>query len=464
MTQIYGFDTNQIGNSEFSRFAVQQEPAYYDGLVLDIIVNERHPDYAIDGSNIGAARIRLLQGDRSVQKEQLNWISPIDSSIQEYPLKNETVLVFRALGGKLWYTKRINTTNKITESSWPGLEERMASPVEAAVKTENMMMASKGGVPAQPNIREDINLGKEFIENPIVRKIRPNEGDLLVEGRYGNTIRFGSNLFSDPTITEPLPNLLISVGQTPPKEVSTYKTLPQTNPAYATRYEDINEDLNSFWIVSSETVRLIPNTATTENTRLAHLRSSEIPTVKYDGAQIFLNSDRLILNSKKNEISLFSSTELNLSAIKSITIDTEKSIYLSANNSVSISSPKIFIGNVSQNTEPMVLGNKLYQNLNGVVSLLNSIISVLNTVAAGATTPLQIAVQNLQQQVNTRDFLSDDNFVSKINQIIVVNNAQKTIIKNQLADAKLTEKPFTLRDTLRSKNQPRLNTVLTRPS
>ncbi len=115
-------------------FAVTQPTPYQDGLVEDVILNELHPQYAADGSNVGMVQVRFIPGDRDVPKEKLNWAAPIDSSIREYPLKNELVLVFYSLG-RLFYTRRINSTNKTTESLG---RTRTSSP--ASLNTSNLLL------------------------------------------------------------------------------------------------------------------------------------------------------------------------------------------------------------------------------------------------------------------------------------------------------------------------------------
>jgi hypothetical protein len=389
----YNIDINQLGASQFPRFAVTQPTPYQDGLVEDVILNELHPQYAADGSNVGMIQVRFIPGDRGVPKDKLNWVSPIDSSIREYPLKNELVLIFYSLG-RLFYTRRINSTNKTTESSWPGLSERFSPQIRSDNKSDAAQIAAQGGTSYRPwGMKQQFSLGDEFSESPFVRMVRPNEGDLIINGRFGNTIRFGSSLFSNPNTPTPQANLIFSVGQSPNKVTSIDINNDGINETvagspYGLTYEDINKDRSSFWMVVNEKIVLDPATKST----IAHLRSTESSdSTKYTGAQIFLNSDRVILNSKVNEISLFAKKEINLSAVESITIDSAKSVFITAERDIEISTPRdlvlsgrsvsinvtkdiaqgtsgnyiisgktIFIGaSPNDTTQPMVLGGEL---------------------------------------------------------------------------------------------------------
>jgi hypothetical protein len=428
----YGVDINQLGASEVPRFSISQPSPYIDGLVEDVIINEIHPKYAIDGSNLGDILVRIIPDDRGVPKEKLNWASPLELNIQEFPLKNETVLIFYSLG-KLYYTRPISTAKKITENSWPGLSERF-SPTSTTVSSDSAQLAAQGGPSYQPSEPEKpFTLGNEFKENVDVKPVRPNEGDIILQGRFGNVIRLGSSLFSNQKTTSPKPNLLITVGQyATPKEVSTKTTTP-----YSLTYEDINKDLNSIWIVTDETVPFEAATLNSTSVNKAHLRSTEITRQSpyYTGAQIFINSDRVILNSKKNEMSLFSKSEINLSAMASITVDSESSVGITANNDInlvasgdlflkgnnivlsstknisckadgdySILGKQIFIGTSNNPTEPMVLGASLASFLGKLIDILTTqlpLTTIVTPVGPGTAVFLPVitglkALQNTQ--------------------------------------------------------------------
>ena len=116
-----GLNVNQLGASTSPRLAIVQPSPYQSALVVQVILNEEDDGYNEDGSNTGDIKVRYtVADDRNLPVEYLNWASPIDSSIEDYPLVNETVLVFHVLG-RLFYTRRINSTKKVGESTWPGL-------------------------------------------------------------------------------------------------------------------------------------------------------------------------------------------------------------------------------------------------------------------------------------------------------------------------------------------------------
>jgi len=438
----YNLDINQLGASQSPRFSVSSDAPYKDGLVEDIIINESHPDYSTEfGTNIGMARIRLIPDDRGVPKEQLNWVMPLDTTIREYPLKNELVLVFYSLG-RIFYTRRINTNNKITENSWPGLSEKFSPPNGNTSRPQDVTMASQGGPAYRPwGTQQSVQLGDEFAENPSSRMVRPNEGDTIIQGRYGNIIRFGSSLFSNITTPKPEPNLLFTVGQSVSKSLSTTNASP-----YSLVYEDINNDKSCIWMVTDEKVVLEPATINS----ISHLRSTETSdATKYTGAQIFINSDRVILNSKVNEITLFSKREINLSAVQSITIDSAKSVMMTAEQDISLTSKddviingrtislssvedisqttsknfiingkKIFIGcSPGDDTQPMVLGGQLAKWLQELMDAFS--VDLVKSITTLNPAPFAAKLISLRAQLGTDPrsavFNSTTNFTTKTN-------------------------------------------------
>lgn len=448
----FGYDPNQPGASNYSRVAIPNIQPFYEGLVEDIVINEQGGTtlpYKADGSNIGVARIRITPEDDNLPVPQLREAFPIESSVQEYPLLGEIVIVYKAVG-KLYYTRRINTTGKVTNSTWPRLR-RALQPVEVNLYTNNRELIKQGVQLQQVSQIErqtnDSNITSLIVPQPV----RAEQGDLIFQNRFNSVIRLGSNLFKDPTLTSPEANILLTAGLWDnPKETSTAVTTD-----FSLRYENLDNDKSSIWMVANQVVPFKPATVLSKSTRKAHVLSSPDKTSTYDGAQIFINSDRVIINSKKNEISLFSSNEINLSSIKSITLDTENKIFLRSFKDINIQSSEIisldaksiifnaksdlsyktfgnysitgkqiFIGRYGDTTQPMVLGGKLSQWLQTLVTLLLTPGAILTVTGPATINPAILpTLLELKNQLgtpltpNTAMFNSKANFTSEINPV-----------------------------------------------
>ena len=386
---MFGFDINNPGASTGARGSVEIPSAYFDGIIEDIIVNENNGEilkYKNDGSNIGEALVRILPDDWGLEKRKLKPAYPLDMNMQEFPLVGEQVLILKAFG-TMFYTPKLSTKRKLTENISNVLPGMFGPSNSNAVQNQDVRELSKQGIsPDQSITTGNITTGN-FKRNFNVRPLRSNIGDKIISGRYGNFIRMGSSLFIDPTKELPEPNILLTAGAwTTPKQISTGNKITP----YSLAYENINNDKSSIWMVANQKIPFVGATALSEKKKKCHVLSSEDRTINYDGAQIFINSDRVILNSKLNEIALFSNNEINLSSLKCITLDTEQTVHIRAFRNINIKADdtvtiegkqiaiissedlayktsgnytitgkNIFIGRHGDTSEPMVLGSSL---------------------------------------------------------------------------------------------------------
>lgn len=510
MLTIFGEDTNNPGESNYPRGAIKIPPVYKPAIVVDIIINEKSIGYnKRTGENIGEAKVKLLVQDETLTADSdgLNTAYPIETNILEFPLVGEVVnLMF--IAGKLYYSRRINLLNKISEdisdvivrllAENPNLYNPRMSGASDPNAATNLTLA-QGSVTSNYITPTENVLKQSDILFPEVLSVKPHIGDIIFQGRFGTIIRMGSSLFSNPTKGTPSPNLLLTAGlsQTP-TQVST--TAPSI---YSLQYEDINEDKSSIWLVSKEEVVFNAATQNSTSPNKAHLRGSEIPKIMphYVGAQIFINSDRVVLNSKREELSLFSKREINLSALESITIASEKHVFISTNEDVklksdkditldaknsltlsatkdistnsenfSISAKKIYIGSNGDTSQPMVLGSNLAGFLYAFIETLKNTLplSVIATpIGPGSIqipaliTSLNVLQKQLGDVGNPQSamFNSKDNFVAEKNSavveaspVIVTPPVQPTAVTestdNPNSDAATTEQIITVETAL----------------
>ena len=106
------------------------------------------------------------------------------------------------------------------------------------------------------------------------------------------------------------------------------------------------------------------------------------PTDKYQGAQVIINSDRLVFNAKNDSILLYSDKAIGFNTKGSIYFDTGASIENDCK--VVVNSPKIYLGlkknidNETLPTERVVLGNSLRVWLNKLLDEMIEILDMIN--------------------------------------------------------------------------------------
>lgn len=429
----------QVGTRYIETF--QFEPA----VVVDVITNDSHPEYSEDGYNVGTIRFRFLHSQENRPEESLNVAFPIDANCTCYPLLNELVLVFPSLN-RFYYTNIFNTSNRPTAQPIFGIKEDTDELESDQARNKNYDENASGGAPQADEETESDTLGDRFVDKDDVFRLRAQEGDIIYEGRSGNSIRLGSNLDRNQS-----PNILIRVGPNPTPDKS------REDSPFALVDENIDRDLSSIWMVSNQTVPLTLATVNDET----HFRSLGQRPSSLDGNQIVVNTDRIVLNTKQDKLLVSSFLGTHFSTLQDHTVDAAKNYksFVGVNREVeagqdylittgrnhritvggellinvsgktehtskqthSIVGRKIFIGSLSDESEPQVLGEQLRLILLELVDahLNNAASHVLPTIGIGPLAPGTVAalqrVRSKLLQTKSAPFESITNFVSKTN-------------------------------------------------
>ena len=185
------------------------------------------------------------------------------------------------------------------------------------------------------------------------RNLLSEYGDVVINGRFGNGIKFGSDPFYQ------YPDIKITNRQSVPPQKIQDEHYPHL--------QNINADGSSIFITSGparEVDALIPSTI--------NLTTPDV----LDGDMITLNSDRLVFNSKETDIHMFANRNLNLSANEEINLEL----------GVNAIGGRITLGD-AESTNPMVLGNQLEDLFEKLLSSLSS----FSNSTSGATGVSEIA-------------------------------------------------------------------------
>jgi hypothetical protein len=226
------------------------------------------------------------------------------------------------------------------------------------------------------NINKDgsANLGKSIKESTTVGNLFPFEGDNIINGRWGNGLRFSSTLNENNTenfwsITgengDPITLLVNGYNFTPDLKGKPY-------------VEDINSDKSSLYLTSTQAIPI-----QIEGTSFNPLMTPLSPE-KYFKSQAILNANRILINSNKDEILLYSKTNTSISS--------RNTTYISADQNVLINGGSyVFLGLDTNNklpTEPVLLGDKTITLLNDLLTNLKTFSSALNNSVDSSSRPL----------------------------------------------------------------------------
>jgi hypothetical protein len=209
----------------------------------------------------------------------------------------------------------------------------------------------------QQNSPSNDSLGKTFVENSDIRKLISFEGDRIYQGRKGNGLRFGSTTKSLLNLNEW--SKVGNNGDPITILVNGYITTDSKN--ITPNVEEINKELSSIYLTSTQQIPLTP-----DRNNLLNPITKPLQVNKYfDKSQLLFNADRLVLNSKKDEVMIFAKTNIEF--------NTNNVINLNAGERTHLNSPKNFIGTSSDGTlptEPLLLGNKTAELLSDLMKAI----------------------------------------------------------------------------------------------
>ena len=251
-------------------------------------------------------------------------------------------------------------------------------------------------------------LYKSFNQSSDFRGVQTFEGDNIIEGRFGNSLRFGStNKDGDkdesPWSTNPselVNNPIVILSNEHNFKIS-------GSDLYV---EDINRDGSSLYLTSQQSIPLDIG-----NIRLSNI-TNPIGVRDYTGPQAIINADRTIISSKSDEVLVFGQTGVELYS--------QGPIYLQSNTvGITLQNNSVFLGPSSDNevTQPLVLGNNLEFFLSNLMqSLSNFCTKIANvkstpegtviTGVATAATALQEALKYVNKDIKRGDLLSKTTF------------------------------------------------------
>ena len=250
----------------------------------------------------------------------------------------------------------------------------------------------------------DANLGITFVENPNIRPLLSFEGDHIVQGRQGSALRFGSTTKLYNNLNE-----WSSVGNDDsPITIISNGFSYDSNENF--HVEKINKDLSSIYLTSAQQLPL-----QTDKTGTLNPLTKPTDVSKYFNAQVVINSDRVVLNSKRDEVMIFAKSNIELNTKNIINLNADERVHLNSNT--------VFLGTVNNNlpTEPLVLGDKLNTLLENLLDSLYNLGTSLSTVVGspeGAPAmDINSAAESLLNDIdrinnNLEGILSQQNFTA----------------------------------------------------
>ena len=345
------------------------------GRVKDIVLDENHPRFTDYGQWNGLGTIIVEVFDKSnpgIEKVA----KPYSPQSKSLPIINEVVQLFllpiptngNDLREDYYYLPSYNVWNSPHHNALPNPRKNNLPPSQQLdyQQTEGGLVRRVTDGSTEIDLNSPTNPSQNtFVEKPNIHPLLPFAGDVMYEGRWGNSLRFGSTAKSDSEYKNDWsvsgkngdPIVILRNGQ--PINSSEEGWIPIT--------EDINQDLSSIYLTSTQTLPVDDNTKdkfTSFNTL-----GRAIILDQYSDPQIFLNTDRIVLNAKNDSVLIGSKKGINLSTEEYMNVKS-RNLFIDAQN--------VKLGNEGA-TESLLLGDKTADLLSRLITQLSSICNVLLT-------------------------------------------------------------------------------------
>ena len=343
-----GSKVGSIAQSQNGGGSGQGEPLY--GRVVKISIDESTQILDPKGNTlpIGTILYRDITAEKETKATEYPAL-PLHTNIKQFPLLNEIVVLVQGPSSDI-------QTNVTTRDMY-------------YTSVVNLWGSSHHNALPEPNVDLSTILGKDVKELSDINPLYPFPGDIIVEGRQGQSIRLGGNMSVE--------NKLVSVSNNGKPFILISNGQKQTNNGIDYIIEDINKDPNSFYLLSDHKTDLKPANNKRDSYDVVPLRSD-----RYVGNQVVINGGRLFLNAKEDSAFISARESIGLNA---------RTVNLDATDYFCVDSKKIYLGKkarTSSGNEPVVLGTQLQNWLETLLDTLENVGSAMSTATAVSGGPV----------------------------------------------------------------------------
>jgi hypothetical protein len=244
----------------------QDSNSFIAARVIDIILNINHPRAEEFGGYDGIGTIfwsYVNEPNQADDSKLLNSAKPFFSFIKQYPLKNEIVLLIDAPNKNYTFANNVQTRNATLKYYLPNVniwnhQHNNALPdmVYHLEGNEETNYEKVGGTlirTAEEDNSVEVPLGEYFKENLSIQPLLPFEGDTIVEGRFGNSIRLGATAKEAPDKTA-----YSTKGETgdPITIIRNGALVEEKDNGWEHTIENINSDHSTIYLTSNQ---VLPN-------------------------------------------------------------------------------------------------------------------------------------------------------------------------------------------------------------
>jgi hypothetical protein len=367
-------------------------------------VTQVNLDPSLPPNAIGSISGEIVNANAISPSKIIPNITPSDPYKTIVPLINEYVWVRyiiapNSFGGQYVYDSPL---------SMYGIASVNINPNPSAISKQtlppsqqlNYSQVENGAYNVIDNNPINLDPNSSFVEKGNIHPLLPYVGDVIYEGRWGQSIRFSSTTKTTENVNNPWstsgnngdPIIILRNGQNP--NVSNFGAEPIT--------ENIKNDLSSIYLTSYQQ---LPFSIANEN--FISYTTPPITPAQFSNPQIVFNSDRITLNAKSD----------------SVLISGQNSVGLSSNGSINIEAKQIYLDGVDirlgrkDASQAVLKGNDTVEYLKILITEMKNLTEALKSIQdwpQGAPVPnsAMLTVANSAQKVFERVYNDIDNIKS----------------------------------------------------
>ena len=318
-----------------------------------------------------------------------NFAKPLFPNNKIFPLENEIVYILSLPNSDIqgdvndvsfYYFQPVNIWNSVHHNAIPDPINGNSLPPS---QQQDYEQTEAGAVRRVTDGGSEIDLGNTFVEKLDIKNLQPFEGDIFYEGRWGQSLRFGSTVNDSPIL-----NPWSRTGNNgDPLTILRNSQYNDDKDAWIPQVEDINKQGSSVYMTSTQAIPIEVSSKSYSSYKLAPTKPKQ-----FAGEQIILNSGRLLFNTKSDSILMSSKNSINLNAVNDVNIDAPRTV---------IQSKTVKLGDRDA-FESVILGDKFLSDLSRLLTQMISLGTALPSItppnpaiATSATAMTQVATQVL---------------------------------------------------------------------
>lgn len=298
-----------------------------DALVPKYNDNKSYIESGENAQYLGAIKFKSDAVDIKLD----NTAYPLDKNNLTYPLAGETVLILDFDYLYFWMPYSVSLYPNFREDKQTSNRTEIKKPTDLDTKnTTKDYNSAKDGTPnATPKSSTPTKM--DYKVNEKIKFLKPLNGDTILSGRVGNTIRFSEFYLTEDGKTSS-PGIFIRNRQNQELDNTPIGTLVE---------ENINKDGTSIYL-TSEKIK-VPFKETIKKQKVAFTNYPN--STDFSGNQLFVNSDRIVLSAKAKEFIIFGKGNTGVITDGRYSVDAAKEIYLHSDKDIVIHNNKNIVLN-----------------------------------------------------------------------------------------------------------------------